>query len=450
MVDMQGVASRGIAGPRPRRLHDLGGALRGWRERLATPVVRNALYLMATEAVGALLGLGFWAVAGRMFSDVDLGLGAVLITSGTSLAILSTLGFNISLVRFLPEQSANAVRLINSSVTIASAVAVALAIVVGVAAGAFLPSLGFLTSNPALLALFALFTAVWTISLLFDAAFIGLGKAKYVLLRAVIYNLLKIPLPALVVSVVSAPFALFSGWGFGLLIANAVAAVFLFRRVIPVYRLRPDLDRDVVGPMVRYSVANHATNVIAAVPGLAFPLLVAAALGAQNAAYFYIAWVLANLLFIIPGSIFTSVFAEGSRWRPGLRGNAADGLFLSFAVLVPGVAAIVVAGPAILGAVKSTFVVPAAPLLNLLAASSFFVAINALYIAYLRVEKRMRPLIGIFAGTTFGAIALAWPLSQPTVLGLPGVGLAVAIAQGAGAAYALFAMLREGVLRRSP
>jgi len=423
-------------------------SLRAWRGRLRTPVVRNAIYLIATEAVGAALGLAFWSVAARLFpDDTILGLGAVLITGATLLAILSTLGFNISLVRFLPEASAPVVRLINSSVTIGSAVAVVLAVAFGLGAGHFLPALAFLSGNPGLLALFAFFTVVWTVSLLFDAAFIGLGQARFVLLRAAIYNLLKVPLPAALVVVLSEPFALFSAWGVGLLVANLVAAVFLFARVVPAYRLRPDLDRAAVGSMVRYSFASHATNVLGAVPGLVFPFLVAGFLSPREAAYFYIAWMLANLLFVIPGSIFTSVFAEGSRWRPGLKGNALDGLFLSIGVLVPGVGATLLAGPWVLAALKPSFAA-AVPLLDVLAASSFFVAINALYIAVRRVENRVRAVFLIYLGATLGALALAWPLMA--VAGLAGAGLAFGLAQAAVAAFALLSLFREGAFRRGP
>ena len=423
--------------------------LRAWRQKLRTPVVRNAGYLIASEAVAGTLGLVFWGVAARLFpNDADIGLAAILINGATLLALLSTLGFNVSLVRFIGEPSAPIARMINSSVTIGCAVAILLATLFGMGAGVFLPRLAFLASNPGLLILFAAFTAIWTVSLLFDAAFVGLGRAKYVFIRTAVYNLLKIPLPAALVIVVVAPFALFSAWGLALLAANILAALVLLERVVPGYRLRPDLDRATVRPMVRYSAANHTTNVLAAVPGLLFPLLVATALRPENAAYFYIAWVLSNFLFIIPGSIFTSVFAEGSRWRPGLKGNAIDGLFLSLGVLIPAVAAVILAGPLVLGALKSTFASQSAPLLNILAASSFFVAINALYTAYMRVEKRMRPVIGLYAGTTLGALALVFPLTW--VVGLPGAGLAFGIAQGTGAAFALSAMVREGVLRRGP
>ncbi len=420
-------------------------SVREWREKLATPVVKNAAFLIATEAAAGVLGLLFWVVAARSFPDPDVGVGAVLITSATLLALLSTLGFNIALIRFVPERTTPVVRLINSSVTIGVIVAVILAVVFGLVASLWLPVLGFLGSDVVLLVLFALFTAVWTMSLLFDAAFVGLGEARYVFVRAVVYNALKIPLPLVLALVLGAPFALFAAWGVGLLVANILAAVLLFARAVPAFRLRPDLDRKAVGSMVRYSFANHATNVLGAVPGLAFPLLVAHVLRPEDAAYFYIAWVLANFLFIVPGSIFTSVFAEGSRWLPGLRRNAVDGLFLSVAILVPGVGAVLIAGPWVLGAFRASFLV-AVPALNVLAASAFFVAVNVLYITVLRVRKRMRLVVGIYAGTTLGALALSVPLIP--AVGLLGVAIAFAVAQGAGAAYCAWAMWREGVLRK--
>ncbi len=420
--------------------------LRAWRERLTTAVARNAMYLIATEAVGAVLGLVFWGVSARLFTDGDVGVGAILVSTCTLLAILSTLGLNISLVRFLPERGTRVARLINTSVTLGVAAAVVLGLAFSLTAGRWLPALSFLSGNPALAVLFAFFAAVWTAALLFDAAFVGLGRAKYVLVKAVIYNGLKVPLPIALAVLVAAPFALFSAWGLALLAANVVAAAVLLKRAVPAFRLRPDLDRAAVRSMVRYSAANHATNVLGAMPGLVFPALVAVVLPPENAAYFYVAWMIANFLFIIPGSIFTSVFAEGSRWLPGLRGHALDGLYVSLAILVPSVGGVLLGGPAILEALKPTFRVQAGPLLGVLAVSSFFVAINVLYITVLRVEKRMRPVLGIYLGTTLGALALGYPLMAG--FGLVGAGVAFAVAQGAGAAYSLWAMLRGGVLQR--
>jgi len=419
--------------------------IRGLWARLTGSLARTSAYLIATEIVAGALGLVFWIIAARRFTDADIGLAAALISSATFLATLSTLGFNISLVRFIPEGKLPVVRLINSAATIGSIVAVLAAVGFEAIALGWLPALSAVAGGLPVLALFAFFTAVWTVSLVFDAAFIGLGAARYVLIRAVIYNVLKIGFPFALASALSIPIALFSAWGLGLLVANGIAAVFLFRSVVPAFRLRPALDLKPVRAMVRFSLANHVTNVLGATQGLLFPLLVLYALGPRETGYFYIAWVLANLLFIVPGSIFTSVLAEGSRWRAGLPANALDGLFLSLVLLVPGVAAVVLAGPSVLGTLNPNFLA-AVPVLNVLGASAFFVAFNALFTSIRRVEKRMRPVVGLYAGTGLLSIILAWPLLISA--GLIGAGIAFAIAQGVGAAYSIWTLLREGALHR--
>lgn len=426
-------------------MHSSVGLFRQWRERLATPVVRNGIYLLAAEGVSGLLGLGFWAVVARTFPDADAGVGATLIATATLLAVLSTVGFNISLVRFLPERGTDVVRLINSSVTIGGAVAAVLALGFALSARTWSPILGFLGREPIALSLFLVFTAVWTIYVLFDAAFIGLGRAKYVFFRAVVYNALKIPLPLLLVAFVAPAFAIYAAWGVGLLVANGIAVGLLFGRVVPSFRLRLDVDRATLLQMVRYSAENHVTNVLGVLPGLAFPLLLAHTLPAENAAYFYVAWALANLLFIVPGSLFTSVFAEGSQWPSSLRGNALNGLFLSFAVLVPGVAVALAAGEAVLRVFKPTFAA-AAPLLQVLALAAVPLAVNVLYITILRVEKRLRPVIGMSAVTTIGALLLG--LLLVPFAGLMGTGLGFVVAQSVVAVYAIRAMRKEGLFSK--
>src|SRR5439155_3092804 len=113
----------------------------------------------------------------------------------------STLGFNISLVRFIPEGTLPVVRLINSAATIGSILAVLAAVGFEAIALGWLPALSAVAGGLPVLALFAFFTAVWTVSLVFDAAFIGLGAARYVLIRAAIDNVLKMGFPLALASV---------------------------------------------------------------------------------------------------------------------------------------------------------------------------------------------------------------------------------------------------------
>ena len=411
----------------------------------ATPMGQNAAYLLATEGIAGLLGLAFWVIVARSFRDADIGVGAALIASGTLLAVLSTAGFNISFVRFLPQAGTNAPRIINTGVTIGAGLAIALGLTFALGAGTWSPVLGFLGREPLLLLLFSLFVVVWTIYLLYDAAFIGLARAKYVALRAAVYNGLKVPLPLVFAASVAAPFAMFLSWGSGLLVANGVALAAFFFRAMPGYRPRLDIDRGVLGSMLRYSFANHATNVLSVLPGLVLPLLIAHVLAPETAAYFYVAWTLAHFLFIIPASIFASVFAEGSRRPPSLKEHGVRGLFLSFSLLVPAILVILLAGGAILSAFKPSFVV-ASSLLQTLALGSPFLAVNLLYLTLLRIEKRMGPVIGISAFTTIGAVGLGGLFM--TAVGLLGVGLGFTISQGFAAGYSVAALWKHPLLAK--
>ena len=55
-----------------------------------------------------------------------------------------------------------------------------------------------------------------------------------------------------------------------------------------------------------------------AAPNLILPIMVLNVLGAEQAAYYYIAYAIAALLFMIPGAISTSLFVEGSHGEEGV------------------------------------------------------------------------------------------------------------------------------------
>jgi len=62
---------------------------------------RNAVYLMLSSGVTAALGFVFWILAARFYSASDVGLASAIISAAGLLALLSTLGLNYGLIRFL-------------------------------------------------------------------------------------------------------------------------------------------------------------------------------------------------------------------------------------------------------------------------------------------------------------------------------------------------------------
>src|SRR5207244_12268861 len=60
--------------------------------------------------------------------------------------------------------------------------------------------------------------------------------------------------------------------------------------------------------------------------------------GPSNAAYFYIALIVASLLYIIPGAAFTSFYAEASHENVDRRRGERQAILLSVSLLIPGIA----------------------------------------------------------------------------------------------------------------
>jgi len=68
-----------------------------------TPLYSNAFYLMLNTGVMALFGLFFWIVVVRFYTEAEVGLGSAIISAMSLLSIISLVGLNVSLVRFLPH-----------------------------------------------------------------------------------------------------------------------------------------------------------------------------------------------------------------------------------------------------------------------------------------------------------------------------------------------------------
>ena len=74
-----------------------------------------------------------------------------------------------------------------------------------------------------------------------------------------------------------------------------------------------------------------------AAPNLILPIMVLNVLGAEQAAYYYIAYAIAALLFMIPNAISMSLFVEGSHGE-ALKRTVVKSLVTIFSLLVPAAA----------------------------------------------------------------------------------------------------------------
>ena len=75
------------------------------RQHLHDPLFANAYFLMGNTLLSAGAGFFFWIFAARFYAPEDVGLGSALISAAGLLSMLSMLGFDIGLIRYLPRET---------------------------------------------------------------------------------------------------------------------------------------------------------------------------------------------------------------------------------------------------------------------------------------------------------------------------------------------------------
>jgi O-antigen/teichoic acid export membrane protein len=401
-------------------------------EHIKSPLFRNSFFLMANTAVLAGLGFFFWMVVARFYTEAEVGWGSAIISAISLLALLSVPGFGASLIRFLPKAE-KPQEMINTCFTISGAIAVVLAVIFVAGLDIWSPALAFIKYNMVFAAAFVLFVLVQAITGVMPSVFIARRRADFSLYRSSIFSLLKIPLPILLVLFFHT-FGIAASWGVASAVALAVALFFFVPRVLPHYKPVPGFRPGVISGMWRYSAGSYPARLFSAAPGLVLPMVVVNLLGAEQNAYFYVAWTIASLLFAIPAASARSLFAEGAHFEVDLRDNLAKTLKFVFIILVPAVIVVLLVGKWLLLLFGASYSESGLLLLRVLSVSGLFVGVNSIYATTLRVEDRLRELTFML-----GFIALATLIGSYLVMpraGLVGIGYVWLAVEGVVAIYA--------------
>jgi O-antigen/teichoic acid export membrane protein len=408
-------------------------------EHIRSPLYRNSFFLMANTVVTAGLGFFFWMVVARFYTEAEVGWGSAIISAISLLALLSSPGFGAALIRFLPKAE-KPQDMINTCFTIGGVISLVLSVIFVAGLDIFSPALAFIRHNIIFAAAFVLFVLVQTLSGMMGSVFIARRRADFSLYKNTIFSLLKIPLPILLVLFFHT-FGIAASWGVATAVALTVALFFFVPRVQPHYRPVPGLNPGVISGMWRYSAGSYPARLFDAAPALILPVLVVNLLGAEQNAYFYVAWTIAGLLFAIPGASARSLFAEGAHFEADLRGNVAKTLKFVFILLVPAVIVVLLVGKWLLLLFGASYSASGLMLLRVLSIAVLFFGVNSIYTTTLRIEDRLRELTLIL-----GFITLATLLGSYLVMpraGLLGIGYVWLAVQGAVAIYAGLMMRRR-------
>ena len=385
---------------------------------LRDPLFKNAIHLISTTFATAALGFVFWMVVTRCYASEEVGLASTIISSMNLLAMLSLLGFNVALIRFLPNSNEKN-NMINSCFTLSLIAALVFSIIFLLGLNIWSPKLLFLKQHLVFAALFIAFTGIWVITSLLNSVFISNRTSKYVLLKESIFGASKIPIPIFLVSF--GAFGVFFAWGIGSVIALIVGMVFLFR-IIPLYKPMILVKREVVNDMFRFSFWNYVANVFNVAPALILPIMITNVLSPDITAYFYISWMIATLLFMIPVGTSQSLFAEGSNIEEKVVENVRKSMKFISLLLIPSIIFVLIFGDKFLLLFGKQYSVQGFKLLQILAVSAIPFAVNAIYISVKKIRKEIDMIVLVYGIVAFVTLGGSYLLLES--VGLIGVGYA--------------------------
>ncbi len=160
-----------------------------WRRH--RDVLGNAMTLVATTGVTAVLGFAYWAVAARLFSQRAVGYGSAAISAMTLIGTIGMLGMGTVLIGELPRRTHR-----GGLVSAALAAAAVGSLVLGLSFTVLAPHIsgrfGYVSGTLGQAMLFVAGVALTAVSLVFDQATIGLLRGGLQLSRNMVFAVVKL------------------------------------------------------------------------------------------------------------------------------------------------------------------------------------------------------------------------------------------------------------------
>jgi O-antigen/teichoic acid export membrane protein len=286
-----------------------GGLVRRALTQLRTNhMVRNSMYSLLSTALQAGLGFGFWIIAARLFSVPDVGRATSLITASTFIGFIALFGLNSTLSRYLPTTKHRDL-MITVAVVFVGVGGTIIALAYVLAIPLLAPHLRFMDERIPLAVGFVVLTGATTINKLTDYIFIASRRTGInALVDGGIGGVVRLLL--LPVLAGSGAYGLYTASAAGFLVVAAVSIVLIGTQL----HVRPKFKGAVkeLMPLFRFSGANYLGNVFNLAPMLVVTLIVLDRLGTSAAAYYYMAFQIANLLYSGAYAVEENFLAEGA------------------------------------------------------------------------------------------------------------------------------------------
>ncbi len=349
---------------------------------------RNAIFLMSSAAVMSVLGFGFWVFVAHLYAPADIGVASALIAVTLLISNLSLLGLNSGLVRFLPD-SKNQSADINAAIITAGSVAILVSAVYLSLSHRPTSSLSFIANSNWGAPLFMVLMAAVAVNSLTDSVFIANRRAAFHTAAYAVFGIVRLLLPLFLVRFTS--MGIFAAYIAAVIISLTVSLAFMYFYFDYHFLTAPNWV--LLRRSKKYASSNYVAVILAGLPSQIMPLLIISQLGKAEAAYFSMAWMMANLLYVIPSSITQSMLAESSNSIKRRGAHARSARRLLAIILVPIVAFAILMAPFVLRIFGANYAAGSTTVFQILALATFFIAINNIREATLNIEHRSSRIV---------------------------------------------------------
>src|SRR3990170_9161223 len=155
-------------------------AIRQLKVLFHSSLYANSIYLIAASVVNTAFGFFFWTTAARLYRLQEVGLSAAAVSAISLLVVLSGLGLDAVVVRFLPH-AADPRRIVNFSLMTGGMAAFVSCLVFLAGLGFWSPALAPLRQSPAFMASLIVSAVCSTLSGLCGGVFLAGKRAGLVL-----------------------------------------------------------------------------------------------------------------------------------------------------------------------------------------------------------------------------------------------------------------------------
>lgn len=386
---------------------------------------------MLANTFTAGFGFVFWMLAAKMYTASDVGIGAGIVSSMTLIVSLSRFGLDFSIIRFFPTHDKD--KVFNTSIIVSTCIALLLSLIFICGINFFLPNASLLKSP--LNTLFY-FISIIASSVLFmtDVSYVAIRKAKFQLYQDTIVCSKVL---FLVFFVSFGAFGIFYAVGTSFVVGFIAALLLVLRSGI---NFKPEIDSNFLGDSFKFSAFNYLSGMFITLPNNILQIMILNRHLVEQAAYYYLVSGIVSLLVMIPYSVSTSLFVEGSNGQ-SLKKTVIKALTIIFPLLTPIAVMLYLYGNFILGFIGQDYITGGLDILRLMVISCFFVAVSYVYFAIKRIEKDIKEITAL-SGIIFILLIVCGYILLP-IYGITGIGYAWIISYGVGTLIIIIQICRK-------